>query len=80
MADVVRSDEVKAKSSQEDWTWQRRLVSYPIFCHEWDSSRSWKQKWISDTSRVRDRRTGFLEHLAMYSSLKGISGSGAARP
>ena len=29
MPNVVRSYEMKAPSSTEDWTWQRRLVSFP---------------------------------------------------
>ena len=36
------------------------LTSYP----KWTSSKTWKQKWMSDTSRDWDkRREGFRKHI-----------------
>ena len=75
MPDVVWSCEMKANSSNDDWKWQKRCVSYPNYDnYKWKSGQSWKQKWISDTSREWDRISqGFREHIAVDGSLKGVS-------
>ena len=79
MPDVVRPCETKAKSSKKGWKWHGELVSYPTFGKDWNSSKSWKQKSSSDTSRDRCRRAeGFRKHIAIDDSLEGVSGRDAA--
>ena len=53
--DVVRSCDMKARSSTEDWRCPRGLVTYLKFGKHWACSKPWKQKWISDTSRSRQK-------------------------
>ena len=70
---------MNAKTSKEDWKWQRALVSYPKIIQKWKCSRPWKQKWIPDTSRDWDRRVeGFREHIAIDGSVTRISRRDAA--
>ena len=79
MPDAARTYEMKARSSKEDWKWQRGLMSYPQFGEHWSCSEPRKQTWISDTSRSWVRREeGFRNHIASDGSLNQASGRDAA--
>ena len=48
-------------------------MSYPHFDNKQKSSKSWDQKWVSDTSWEWDRKVGGVrQHIAIDGSLKRI--------
>ena len=76
---VVKSNEMKGKRFKEHWKWQRGLTSYPKIGKERRSSTSWRQKWLSDTSRERNGKVArFRGQTVIDGSSMGGSGREAA--
>ena len=76
---VVKSNEMKGKRFKEHWKWQRGLTSYPKINKESRSSTSWRQKWLSDTSRERNGKVArFRGQTVIDGSSMGGSGREAA--
>ena len=65
----ARTCDMKARSSKEDWECQRVADIVSKCGGNWAGSKSWKQQWVSHTSRSWDRRVeGFRNYIAVDGS------------